>query len=292
MDDEVKNKDVLIETNRKLQKTVQQLLIVQKDHQHLVKEIKIKNSKLEKALKKISKQSVELIESAKMASLGIFAGGVAHELNNPLMAILNYAQFCLKHTPVEERVYKVLKDIETETKRCMEVVKAVLTFSRLTEEGKENFEEFDFLIIVKRILELLDYRIEQEHVEVVLDFPKDGLIVFIKQNMMQRAFLNIFLNALDAVRQTTLKKITITGEYKNEHAIISITDTGCGIEEQNKPKLFTPFFTTKQAGTSVGMGLAITKQIINEHRGEISVISEVNVGTTFTILLPLKETTI
>lgn len=289
MDDKIKSRDVLIEADRRLQETAQRLLSAKKEQESLLNEIDSKNLALNEALKKIRKQSIELMHSANMASLGVFAGGVAHELNNPLMAVLNFVQYCIKHTSSEEKIYKVLLDAEAETKRCVEVVKSVLTFSRLLEEGEENFEQINFLVILKRILELLDYRIERENVEIKLDFPGDSCMVLVKQNMIQRAILNIFLNALDAVGRTSVKKITVKGRYDNDYFVISITDTGCGIEEKNMLQLFDPFFTTKKAGESVGMGLPIAKQIVEGHHGKISCSSKVGVGTTFTILLPFKE---
>lgn len=279
---------LLIETNRRLQETVQQLLIAEKEHEKLLNKLSLKNLELEKALDQVKKQSVELIQTAKMASLGVFAGGVAHELNNPLMAILNYVQFCLKHVDYDAAIFKVLQDIESETKRCTEVIKSVLTFLRLTEEGEEVLQNVDLLIIVKRILTLLDYRIEKESVEIKLDFPVDGFMVFVRQNMMQRAILTIVLNALDAVQQTKLKMVTITGKYEGAHVVISVADTGCGIKEENMSKLFSPFFTTKEAGKSVGMGLVIVQQIVESHRGKILCNSKAGFGTTFTISLPSK----
>jgi len=289
MDNQKSEKQLLFESNRRLQEVAQELSIAKKERERLLDELSVKNVELKDALNKVQKQTVRLMQAAKMAALGVFAGGVAHELNNPLMAVLNYIQFCLKHLDKESQLYKVLQDAEHETKRCAKVIKTVLTFSRLKAEGEEDPVETDCYIIVKRILELLAYRIEANEINVKVDFPDQGLVVTMKPSKIQQATLNIFLNALDAVQVSKDKEIVIAGKYEGDYAVIVIADKGCGIEEKDMEKLFDPFFTTKEAGKSVGMGLPIAKQIIDDHQGELIYESELGVGTKVKILLPLKK---
>jgi C4-dicarboxylate-specific signal transduction histidine kinase len=253
------------------------------------KELEIKNKELSEAFNKIREQSFKLVQTAKMASLGVFAGGVAHELNNPLMGILNYIQFCLKHVGNNTQVTKVLKDAEYETKRCAEVIKAVMTFSRLEEEGEEPWVEESFETVISRVLLLLDYRIRENGIVIENKFPQKKMVMAMRSGAMQNAILSILSNAIDASKQSPMKEIMITGKQEDNVVVITITDKGCGIEEKYKEKVFEPFFTTKEPDKHVGLGLTMAKQIIKDHGGQISYESTSGSGSTFKIVLPMHQ---
>lgn len=288
MSKQKEDRQLLIEADRRLQEAAQQLLIEKKEKEKLLAEVELKNAELSSAFEKLRKQSSQLIQTAKMASLGVFAGGVAHELNNPLMGILNYIQFCIKHTDKNTQVYKVLQDVEYETKRCAEVIKAVMTFSRLEEEGEEKPIQESIITIFNRVLRLLDYRIRKEGVKVETNFPTENLLITMKPGKMQRVILNILLNSLDALQNSNIKEIIVTVRLENNYLIILIADKGCGIDEKYMGKVFEPFFTTKEADKYIGLGLTIARQIIEEHGGEISCDSILGLGSTFKIRLPKK----
>ncbi|MGD9108321.1 MAG: ATP-binding protein [Gammaproteobacteria bacterium] len=226
-----------------------------------------------------------LIQAEKMGALGLFAAGTAHELNNPLMGILNYVEFCIKKTSDDDKVHQVLLDTKKEVDRCIDIVKNLLTFAPRP-ISSESFKQTAIVKLVDNVLKLLDYKIVKEKIKVNVEFPQDGLEAPIIADSIQQVFLNLVINAIDALKSSENKEIKIYGEYKNDEAVIVISDTGCGIPNENMDKIFQPFFTTKESGKGTGLGLSIVKDIISEHRGEVTCESKVGTGTTFTIHLP------
>lgn len=234
----------------------------------------------------LKKSTQMLIDMERNAVVGTFAAGIAHELNNPLMGILNYVHYCIKHTDVNNETYKILQDTEHETFRCIKIVKNLLTFARHDIEEKEKFKFEALGAIFERVLSLLNYRITNENIIITIN-----LSATIKTRMqidkIQQVFLNLLTNAIDAASTSTNKNIVINEKVVNNKIIVTITDNGCGIKPEYKQKIFTPFFTTKSPGKGTGLGLSISKKIIEDHNGELTFESDEKNGTTFTIVLPI-----
>ena len=232
--------------------------------------------------------SKKMAQLEKMSAVGTLSAGIAHELNNPLMGILNFVQYCIKHTPQEDKRHAILEDAKHEALRCVELIQNLLSFSRLEEGVPEDFvtEDVSVVPIVDEVLKLLLYRIEKEKVRVVRD-KSTQVMASVNRNQIKQVLLNVVSNALDAMK-TTQKKILEISIAREENTVsIMTTDTGMGISPESMVRIFDPFFTTKPVGQGTGLGLSICQNIIEKHSGEIKVSSKKGLGATFDIRLPL-----
>ena len=248
--------------------------------------------KTEEKLKNLLDQlkgSAQLVQAGKMGAVGTMTAGIAHELNNPMMGILNFVQYCLKHTSEDDRRYVVLQDAERETKRCSAIVQNLLTFSRMEQEGDEEYQKVSCAVISDRVLQLLSYRVEKENVLVTAHTAEGTPTIWIKENNIQQVIFNLINNALDSVKTSEKKEVLVDIHPEGEFVQVTIADTGCGISPENLEKIFDPFFTTKPTGEGTGLGLSISQSIIKDHGGELRCESEPGTGTKFKVLLPIEK---
>ena len=236
----------------------------------------------EKALEQLS-------ETEKMGAIGTLTAGIAHEMNNPMMGILNFIQYCLKHTSKNDKLYKILQDAEHSTYDCIKIVKNLLTFSRIEKEEEEEYKKESLAVVLNRVLDLLAYRIEIENISVIQQIQEGTPLIPIKVTNMQQVFLNLVGNALDALKDNDTKEIQIDTGLEDGFAQIIIRDSGSGIHPEDLPKIFDPFFTTKPVGEGTGLGLSVCRGIVEGHGGKIGCESEVGKGTIFRILLPVEQ---
>jgi two-component system NtrC family sensor kinase len=230
----------------------------------------------------------QMVRLERLKTMGMMAAGVAHELNNPMMGMINFAQYCMKHTPPNDRIYPVLYDLERETRRCIDIVQRLLTFAHAAKPKKEILQKEDISQVLDRVLRLLDYRIKEQQALITRNTATTVPKVWIRISEIQQVFLNILANALDAVENTDGKKINITVKPSNGYVSISVKDTGCGIAADQLKHIFDPFFSTKGRKQGTGLGLAISHNIIKEHGGKITCKSTKGRGTEMLILLPQK----
>ena len=247
-------------------------------------EIEQKNKELQSAYEELRSIQNQLIQSEKMRSLGRLAAGVAHEINNPLGGIIIYGHLLLEDTEQSDPRYPNLKKIVVEAEKCRTIVKDLLGFAR---PAIADGEPVNLKTIIENTISLLHGQAIFHN--IALKFKCDELIPGIKGDagQLQQAFTNIILNAVQAMGGKG-KLTIIAGKIDNNLIAVSITDTGTGIAPENMKKIFEPFFSTKQAGQGMGLGLAITYGIIENHGGRIEVKSEVGKGSTFRIIFPIK----
>ncbi|MFQ6083129.1 MAG: ATP-binding protein [Candidatus Aminicenantia bacterium] len=222
----------------------------------------------------------QLVTSEKLASLGLLSAGVAHEINTPLTGISSYVQMLQKSFPKEHPHLRLIQKIESQTERVAKIVKTLLDFSR---QPDFSFYRVDLAQILKEILSLIEYKLKKMNIRVKLNFSKIRPI-WANGERLQQVFINIILNALDAMPKGGDLKIDLYQE--NSEAVITIKDSGAGIKKEHLPNIFDPFFTTKGLGKGTGLGLSISYAIIKEHEGQILVESELGKGTTFLIKIP------
>jgi PAS domain S-box-containing protein len=228
----------------------------------------------------------QLSQAEKMSSIGLLAAGVAHEVNTPLAVISSYAQLLAKQLQGDEKRSSLLEKITTQTFRASEIVNSLLNFSRTS--GGE-FQMLDLNKTVQDTLLLLDHQLKTSRVRIESDFYKDLPQVMGNSGKLQQVFLNLFLNAKDAMPEGgTLKVSTLNGDGVR----VTISDTGSGIAPENLNRIYDPFFTTKtnvregqRRGT--GLGLSVSYGIIQEHAGKIQVSSHPGQGTTFELEFPM-----
>lgn len=251
------------------------------------KELIESNEELRRSLDVLQKTQAQLLQSEKMASVGQLAAGVAHELNNPLGGILIYANLMLEKMPKGTREAEDLQRILKETERCRRIIRGLLDFSRQTQIEAAIA---DINQILHGTLALLTQQALFHNVQVVSDLDETLPKVFVDVGQMQQVFLNIILNAVEAMEGKGKLTITSRLDADGQHVLLSISDTGPGIPKEVINKIFEPFFTTKPQGKGTGLGLAIAYGIVQKHKGEITVQSRVNEGTTFTVRLPVAKT--
>jgi two-component system NtrC family sensor kinase len=234
---------------------------------------------------------IKLLQSEKQASVGKLAGGVAHEINNPLTGIVTFTHMLLRRNDIPEEVRTDLETIAQETERVRKIVKGLLDFSRQTELDREPT---DVNRLVRQAMTLVENQALIKGVNLTFE-PGDGLpMVTLDRNQIQGVLLNIIINALDATDPggsiTITTNIGISTSKPGQKGIeILCTDTGCGIPPENLNRLFDPFFTTKEVGHGTGLGLSVSYGIVERHGGTIWVQSKVGKGSTFKVWLPTEE---
>ena len=261
--------------------------IISMSEDELLSEVNNKNKELQTLITRLQHSST-VVQSEKMQALGTLTAGVAHELNNPLMSLLNFIQYCIKHRDDPDKILEPLKDAENEIKRCADIVHNLLTFSRLEEEGVESFKPVDCNLLIARVLDILAYRIRSEKIFVQKALKEQLPKCDMQENKFQQIILNLITNALDAMKETSKKTLAITTDVKTGHLIIKISDTGVGIKSKIQDQVFQPFFTTKPVGKGTGLGLSVSNGIIQDHHGKLTFDSEENKGSTFIVSLPLR----
>ncbi|NQT79610.1 MAG: response regulator [Candidatus Aminicenantes bacterium] len=252
--------------------------------------------KLKKAYADLKKAQQELIQSEKLAALGRFSSGLAHEIKNPLGIILGGTEFLeIKLPQADNDIKTAINKIKESTFRANNVVHGLLKFSRPSELKTGRTKPDD---LIKDTLSLLKYRMPLSNIKIETYYAKEKLFIEADKNQMQQVFFNILINAIDAMpKGGTIAVKTYKTEQpepsSNKHlCVIEFSDTGEGISKNNLDRLFEPFFTTKRDKKGTGLGLSMSKMIVNNHNGDLEIESEIRKGTTVKVVLPLakKET--
>jgi two-component system NtrC family sensor kinase len=232
----------------------------------------------------LKKHEDQLIQSRKMAAIGNLTAGIAHELNNPLNNISLTTEALIDEFDEWDREakLKMLGTIATQVDRAGATVANLLDFTRRDES---SFEKLSINEVLNRTVKLVANEISINNIELVLDLGDNLPKVMGSVHNLQQVFLNLFLNAIQAMPDRG--KLKIKSYIENKSLKIDVSDTGTGIPEENMDKIFDPFFTTKEIGKGTGLGLSVSYGIIKKHRGQIMVNSEVSKGTTFSVTLPV-----
>jgi len=233
--------------------------------------------------RELERTQAGLIGAEKMASLGKLAATVAHEVNNPLFGILTYARLALKDT-TEEKQRERLKTIERESLRCGEIMRNLLTFARQTPKKREPN---DFNGLVERAVKLVHHQVELLQIGLEVNLASDLPQVTCDAGQVQQVALVLMVNATEAMQQGGQLWVSTEYDADGEQVRLRVRDTGCGITDDAMKKIFEPFFSTKEDQHRTGLGLAIAKNIIDQHGGTIEVHSQPGVGTEFVVTLPL-----
>lgn len=224
-----------------------------------------------------------LIQSEKLAAVGQLAAGVAHEINNPLTAIIANAQLLHREIPTENvEQLDSIKLIEMAGTRASQVVRNLLGIAR---KEKYDFEPVDLNETIQNALSLVQHELVGRPIRLELNLSNDMPSVFASQDQLQGVWINLILNALDALDKPE-GLITIRSQYTGPEFLVTITDNGKGIALDHLPRVFEPFFTTKSPGRGTGLGLSVCMRAVKHHGGTIHVDSQPGEWTRFTISLP------
>jgi two-component system NtrC family sensor kinase len=239
--------------------------------------------KVEERTEELRDIQFHLIQSEKLASIGKLAAGIAHEINNPLGAVLLYSHLILEDTPEGQPHHENLKKIVKETTRCKDIVTGLLDFARPKEPQRQPADIHDLL---DRCLAFTEQQALFQNIRVEKVYAPSLPRIVADASQLQQVFMNIIFNAAEAMDGTGTLTLRTSYDSARDEVAVVIADTGHGIKEEDKKRLFEPFFTTKDVGKGTGLGLAISYGIIQKHHGTIEVQSEAGRGATFTIRLP------
>jgi two-component system, NtrC family, sensor kinase len=225
--------------------------------------------------------------SEKMASIGLLAAGVAHEVNTPLTGISSYTQMLLENADPSDPRTPILEKIERQTFRAAKIVNGLLTLSRPGTPGGDR-APVDLNAVINDVYSLLEHQFEVGRIKVRRELAAEPVMVLGIEHQLQQVFLNLFLNARDAMPRGGWLSVSTRGDGST--ATAEVADTGSGIPPEQLARIYDPFFTTKAIGRGTGLGLSISYGIIREHDGTIRCDSAVGQGTRFTLTLPACTT--
>lgn len=255
----------------------------------------ILEQRVEERTKKLQEAQEHLLRAGKLAAVGQLGAGVAHELNNPMGAVMGYAQLAREKTDqidavdLKQQISRYLQTIEAESQRCKRIIDSLLRFSRGGIHEKPIFQPTSIREVLQNTFSLTQHQLEMHRVKIRQEIDPDLPLVQGDGNQLQQVFTNIVLNADQAMPKGGELWVTARKSLEKSGMVaVSFKDTGCGIEPEYLDKIFDPFFTTKPIGQGTGLGLSISYGIIQDHRGEIKVESKPNKGATFTVYLPAE----
>ena len=244
-------------------------------------------------MREVKEMRDNLMHAERISGIGQLASCVVHDIHNPLMVIQLYTEMLrqdIKRYMREEFVGEVsdyLEQMQRATRKVEKLLKHLRNFSRRQTEDRESVELNSLLddALFMVMNKIVSYKVKLDRRDQDQEFPFSGSLI-----QLEQAFMNVISNACDAMQdsETKILKIDVSEEQLDGTTFIHcrIQDTGCGISNEDKANIFTPFFTTKKQGEGTGIGLAISQEIIERHEGKIDVESELGQGTTFKILVP------
>jgi len=252
--------------------------------------------KVEKRTQELRRAQAETVRGEKLASVGLLASGVAHELNNPLTGILTFSHLVRQNMPANSADAEDMDLVIRETKRCAAIIKRLLDFAR---EKQPEKKFTDLNQVIEDTIRLVERPAHLRDIEITSDLDRTLPPIWIDADQIKQVVMNMLVNAQHAVeekgsiairtRRSTNPRAPADAVEPVPMVVISIVDTGCGIPEENLRRIFDPFFTSKDVGKGTGLGLSVSHGIVEAHGGFIEVESKVGEGSTFRVFLPLTR---
>jgi signal transduction histidine kinase len=237
---------------------------------------------LVRANSELKASQAQMMQAAKLVALGELAASIVHEIKNPIQILMMHVDMAIRNKAIPNW----LQMFDQQVRRLAEITKRLMTFSRSVSDDFQ-IEPVNVNKAVEDVVAIVHHDLQNNKVGVEQVLAPTLPTVMGNTNYLQQVILNLLINARDAMPNGG--KVTIATETKDLKVFIHIGDTGTGIPKEALDRIFTPFFTTKEAGKGTGLGLSICNKIIAQHRGEIKVKTEINVGTTFSLVLPVKR---
>jgi two-component system NtrC family sensor kinase len=252
-------------------------------------------SKVEERTQELRVAEAEIAQGEKLASVGLLASGVAHELNNPLTGVLTFTSLLRKKMPDGSPDAEDLDLVIRETKRCASIIRRLLDFAREKVPVKGHFSINQ---LIEETVRFVDRPATLQNIEIKMNLDPSLPPVWGDADLVKQVVLNILVNAQQAIEGNGT--ITVQSHFVAKPppkpdcepvpmVEVAITDSGCGIPESNLQRIFDPFFTSKEVGKGTGLGLSVSYGIVKAHGGRITVESTLGVGSTFRILLPIES---
>jgi len=241
-------------------------------------------SDLQRSLEDLKATQERLIQSAKLSAIGQLVAGMAHELNNPLTAVMGYAELLQTSDGASQAIRSDLREIHAHAERAARIVRNLLTFAQ-QDETEHRF--IDVNTVLKSCLETRAYQLSADNIEVITHLDRRVLGTMADPVQLQQVFFNLINNAHEAIKGHGAEgHITIASELRGDKILVKVEDDGPGLAPTVREHIFEPFFTTGEVGSSLGLGLSVSYGIVSEHGGRIWVESEPGEGATFVVELP------
>lgn len=239
-------------------------------------------------IKELEHHQEQLLQSGKIAAIGTLTAGIAHELNNPINNIVLTAESLKEDfsSLSQGEAEDLIQDILAQSQRASEIVRNLLDFSRLEQPVREPV---NIAHIIRGTLKLVQNQLTLSGVELERHLPADLPVVQGDPKSLQQVFLNLFINAVQAMKNGGILSVRATSEDGGHWLKVEVKDTGTGIDPGDLPHIFEPFYTTKEVGRGTGLGLSVSYGIAQKHGGRIEVRSKKGEGSTFTVVLPSEE---
>jgi two-component system NtrC family sensor kinase len=267
-------------------------LQLRRDEEELTTWARTLEDRVEEKTRELKRAHEHVLQVEKMASVGKLAAVVAHEINNPLSSILTYAKLLRKWMErpdggreKREEAEQCLEVIAGESRRCGDLVKNLLTFSRVQ---PINLQPTDISAVVNRCYRLVEHQLALSNIQWQLDIAPDLPLLICDGAQIEQVLLALVMNAIDAMPRGGNLWLSAMATSDGRQLELRVRDDGCGIAPEILPQIFEPFLTTKEMGHGVGLGLAISRSIVERHGGGIEAQSELGRGTTFIMHLPLR----
>ena len=266
---------------------------VKKAQQELQQWSNTLEDKVKEKTKELENAQRQMLFVEKMASMGKLAAVVAHEINNPMSGILTYAKLLIKNlqnNPSKEMIAESVDDlkiIRDESKRCGEIIQNLLQFSKTTNGDRSNC---DLKSIIRKSIDLVEHKFEMKEVKLLQDLTNEDTTLLCDSTAVHQIVVSLLINAYEAFPQKGGEvKISLYRDNEKNMFRLEVTDNGIGIPDDVMPRIFEPFYTTKDAERNTGLGLAVVYGNVQRYGGSIDVKSKVNEGTTFIINMPIKS---
>jgi signal transduction histidine kinase len=231
----------------------------------------------------LAQSEKQIAQADRLASIGQLSSGIAHEINNPLGIILGYTQLLIRSETPDSQRYEDLKTIEKHVKNCKTIVEDLLNFARSSKPKQESMSIHEAM---DEVLAFIRHQSGKDKLEILRDYDPNVPRMILDEKKIKQVLINLMMNAIHAVNKNGRITLCTRFDEQENHVLITIKDTGYGIEKKNLSRIFDPFFTTKPTGEGTGLGLAVSYGIIKSHGGDIRVTSEMGKGAEFTVVLP------
>ncbi|RJP86322.1 MAG: GHKL domain-containing protein [Desulfobacteraceae bacterium] len=256
---------------------------LQSAHKNLMELNETLECRVQERTEALAMSEKQISQADRLASIGQLSSGIAHEINNPLGIILGYTQLMIRSEPTDTQRYDDLKTIEKHVKHCKIIVEDLLNFARTSKPRQESMNIHEAL---DDALAFIRHQSGSDRMEIVREYDPNVPPMVLDEKKIKQVLINLMMNAIHAVRKKGRITLRTRFDAQENNVLITIKDTGYGIEKKNLSRIFDPFFTTKPTGEGTGLGLAVSYGIIKSHGGDIRVASEIGNGAEFTVVLP------
>jgi C4-dicarboxylate-specific signal transduction histidine kinase len=254
---------------------------------HIMGDLKETSAQVLRREQELRDKQEQLVQAAKLATLGELTTGVAHELNNPLNNIGLFVGNAIDQIQMNkanpQQLLRELNNAMQQVRKATEIISHLRTFGRAAPASRQRLFIYE---VVQRALSLLQEQMRDRQIVVQLDFAAESPTVVGNSIQLEQVFINVLTNARDALADSPRKRISISGRSGKEMVELSFQDSGPGIPAGMEKRIFDPFFTTKEVGKGTGLGLSIAYGIVKDHQGAISVVNRPGEGACFRIRLP------